>query len=219
MATNREREHSPLRTRLLDTAAELIVDRGFRRLHLTEVATRAGVSRQTVYNEFGSKEGLGQELFGRELHRIAVGTLAELEANRGRLRAATEAGVGYILHEAAVNPLLRAVLTADRDGENGLLAYLTTRSGAAFDTFSSLLVSYTEEVWPEVDDLSRSLAVESVVRLTASHLLQSSADPAEAGLTEAAGRIAEIVMRVSGVVDPGPGCGPDSGPDSGPDGM
>ncbi|MER5638881.1 TetR family transcriptional regulator [Kitasatospora sp. NPDC002227] len=202
-APHHEPESSPLRTRLLDTAAELIVARGFRRLHMTAVATQAGVSRQTVYNEFGSKEGLGLELFNRELGRIALGVLAELEAHRGRLRASTEAGVGFILLEAAENPLLRAVLTAGREDEGGLLTYLTTRSDAAFDTFSGLLVGYTEEVWPEVDTLSRSLAVEAVVRLTASHLLQSSAHPEPDGITAAAQRIAEIVMRVSGVVDPG----------------
>ncbi|GAA1983486.1 TetR family transcriptional regulator [Kitasatospora viridis] len=204
MAWYRDPERSPVRDRLLDSAAELIADRGFRRLHMTEIATVAGVSRQTVYNEFGSKEGLGQQLFTRELDRIALGILAQLDANRGRLRAATEAGVGFILREADVNPLLRAVLTADRDEENGLLAYLTTRSGAAFDTVSELLTGYTEEVWPDVDPLSRSLAVEAVVRLTASHLLQSSADPEQSGRAEAVRRIAEIVMRVSGVVDPEP---------------
>ncbi|WP_425461460.1 hypothetical protein [Kitasatospora viridis] len=86
------------------------------------------------------------------------------------------------------------------------------RSGAAFDTVSELLTGYTEEVWPDVDPLSRSLAVEAVVRLTASHLLQSSADPEQSGRAEAVRRIAEIVMRVSGVVDPRAGtdrCGTD----------
>ncbi|TWF91570.1 hypothetical protein FHX73_12686 [Kitasatospora viridis] len=50
------------------------------------------------------------------------------------------------------------------------------------------------------------------MRLTASHLLQSSADPEQSGRAEAVRRIAEIVMRVSGVVDPRAGtdrCGTD----------
>ena len=50
---------SLLRERLLDAAAGVFSEDGWRRLTMAKVAERAGVSRQTVYNEFGSRDGVG----------------------------------------------------------------------------------------------------------------------------------------------------------------
>jgi AcrR family transcriptional regulator len=51
---------------------------------MVDVAAAAGVSRQTLYNEFGTKEGLGAAL----VHRLVEGFLD------GAVRAAAEAGAG-----------------------------------------------------------------------------------------------------------------------------
>jgi AcrR family transcriptional regulator len=47
-----------VRERLLDAAAELFLERGYHGVGLDELGQAAGVSRQTVYNLFGSKAGL-----------------------------------------------------------------------------------------------------------------------------------------------------------------
>lgn len=46
------------RAALLDAAARLFVARGYRGVGLEVVAREAGVTRRTVYNQFGSKAGL-----------------------------------------------------------------------------------------------------------------------------------------------------------------
>jgi len=46
------------RTALLDAAARLFVERGYHGVGLESVGKEAHVSRQTVYNQFGSKGGL-----------------------------------------------------------------------------------------------------------------------------------------------------------------
>ena len=52
---------SPLRTRILDAAIEVVAESGWSGVTMIAVGERAGVSRQSVYNEIGSKPQLGQE--------------------------------------------------------------------------------------------------------------------------------------------------------------
>ncbi|MFJ1751634.1 TetR family transcriptional regulator [Kitasatospora sp. NPDC088134] len=194
MAWIRETVRSLLRERLLDTAGELVAAEGFDRLRMTQVAAVAGVSRQTVYNEFGSKDALGEALFGRELERCLLGIRQHLDAHRADPRAAAEAAALFTLRLAGGNPLARAMLTAARDGEDGLLAHLTTRAEPVFETASAMLDAYAAEVWPAIDPDSRALAADTVVRLTASHVVQGAATP-----EDSARRIAEVFVRVTGL--------------------
>lgn len=46
------------RTRMMDAAADLFTEQGFSNTSMDKVAERAGVSKQTVYSHFGSKEGI-----------------------------------------------------------------------------------------------------------------------------------------------------------------
>ena len=46
------------RERILDAARELFAGRGFDAVTMAEIATRAGVARATVFNQFGSKHAL-----------------------------------------------------------------------------------------------------------------------------------------------------------------
>ncbi len=56
----------------------------------------------------------------------------------------------------------------------------------------AMLHAYAVEAWPDVDEESRGLAVETVVRLTVSHIVQPVASPAET-----AARIARITARIA----------------------
>ena len=57
-----ERTHRLMRDEALDVAARLLVTGGWRGLRLQDVADRVGISRQTLYNEFSSKQGLAAAL-------------------------------------------------------------------------------------------------------------------------------------------------------------
>ncbi|MFE1954350.1 TetR family transcriptional regulator [Streptomyces sp. NPDC059524] len=195
MTRFREAVRDLLRERVLDAAYELVTTEGWGRLRVAAVARAAGVSRQTVYNEFGSnsKDAIGLALVEREAERFLLGIQRELDAHRDSLDAAARAGVGFVLGQAADNPLIKSVLTAARGGEDDdLLAYLTTRPEPVFDTATVMLDAYAADAWPEVDDLSRSLAVEAIVRLTVSHIVQPAASP-----EESARRIAAITTRIA----------------------
>ncbi|MGW4779654.1 TetR family transcriptional regulator [Streptomyces filamentosus] len=190
MARFRETVRTLLRERLLDAAYEGAAERGFERLRMAHVADAVGVSRQTLYTEFPSKEALGEALFRRELERCLVGVQQALDARPDDLREAVEAAVSFTLTLAGRNPLIRAMLTGA--GQDGPLPHLTARSAAAFDLATAAVGAYAAETWPSVDPVARDLAVDTAVRLTASHVVQAAAPPGES-----ARRIADTVVRVA----------------------
>lgn len=65
------------RTRILDAARDLAVAEGFTGFTVRKVAERAGVSRMTVYYQFGSKPDLLEALFDHLAARGRIDRLAE----------------------------------------------------------------------------------------------------------------------------------------------
>jgi AcrR family transcriptional regulator len=64
------------RTRILDAASSLIVDSGYHSISLDGIAEKAGVSRRTIYDQFGSKRGVLEGI----MKQIAERDLPELLA-------------------------------------------------------------------------------------------------------------------------------------------
>lgn len=60
------------RTRILDTAARLFVEKGFQQTRLTEIARHAGVARSTLYELFANKDAIlvaiNDQLIEQSLH-------------------------------------------------------------------------------------------------------------------------------------------------------
>ncbi len=70
------RQH--LRDTIIDAARDLTIAHGWDNVRMAQVATKTGVSRQTVYNEFDSKAGLAEALAQREAERFIAGVRANL---------------------------------------------------------------------------------------------------------------------------------------------
>jgi AcrR family transcriptional regulator len=102
------------REALLDAAHAAVSARPWTRVRMVEVAARAGVSRQTLYNEFGSKEGLGTALVRRRVEDCLRGA-ATAVSRASRLgadpAACCAAGTTWMLRAAGREPLVRAALT------------------------------------------------------------------------------------------------------------
>ncbi|MFI6011950.1 TetR/AcrR family transcriptional regulator [Streptomyces sp. NPDC051243] len=98
------------RESLLDAAYTALARRSWSAVRMVDVAAAAGVSRQTLYNEFGSKEGLARALVRREADGFLAGVdraLATPSDARDRLTATAEWTAGL----ARDNALVRAMLT------------------------------------------------------------------------------------------------------------
>ncbi|MFJ9537927.1 TetR/AcrR family transcriptional regulator [Streptomyces sp. NPDC101225] len=98
------------RESLLDAAYTALARRPWSAVRMVDVAAVAGVSRQTLYNEFGSKEGLARALVRREADAYLAGVeraLATHSDARERLTATAE----WTASVARDNALVRAMLT------------------------------------------------------------------------------------------------------------
>jgi AcrR family transcriptional regulator len=186
-------EPRPTRDALLDAAYDVVVAGDWRAARMVDVATTAGVSRQTLYNEFGSKDALAQALAVREAQRFIDGTNRLLDsihpdAPVEAIAAATE----WTIREASDNPLLKAVLT---DDASELMPYLTTRGDVIVTAARLSIEGYLRSHWPDVPADDVALAAEAVARLTISYLVLPSDGPD--GSAEAiAGRISHLVERL-----------------------
>jgi AcrR family transcriptional regulator len=184
---------SATRDALLDAAYDVVVAGEWQNTRMLDVAAAAGVSRQTLYNEFGSKDALAQALAVREAERFIQGTIRFLDevhpdAPVDAVAAATE----WTIRAASSNPLLKAVLT---DDTSELLPFLTTRGEAVIGAARANIESYWRAHWPDLDPEVAALAAETVARLTVSYLVLPSDGPD--GSAEAiAARMAHLVERL-----------------------
>ena len=171
-----------LRDTLLDAADALLDERPWAKISMGEVANRAAVSRQTLYNEFGGRKEFAQALLIREAERLLAGPEREIAAHPDDPRAAIEGALEAFLEEAAHNRLVESITSQPDDG---LLALVTTE-GAVVAAATERLAAHIEAIWTGVDpDAIRGLT-ETVVRLGISHAALPSGTPAETARTIAA---------------------------------
>jgi AcrR family transcriptional regulator len=187
----RETVRTLLRDRLLDAAASVFADQGWRRLTMAKVADRAGVSRQTVYNEFGSKQALADALILRELETFLTIVRQCFEAEDTVVPAVRSAVAGA-LTAAHDNRLLRSVLDGGESGDNDLLP-LIVQSPWLVDRATAFLVDLVDGRFPDISlrGSRLSVALESVVRLVLSHVTRPSR-----GIDETADDLAFVVAAV-----------------------
>lgn len=179
---------------LLDAAADAALGVGWGSARMADVARAAGVSRQTLYYEFGSKDALGEALALREAERYIMGADAALTGSEGTPAEAVAAGALFTLTAAAQNPLLKAVLT---DDSGGLLPFLTTRAEAILAAARDHMTDHVGSSWPELDRDDVRRAADMVNRLTLSHLVLPGARP-----DQVAADIAHLVDRLLPVRPP-----------------
>ncbi|WP_457461282.1 TetR/AcrR family transcriptional regulator [Streptomyces sp. TE5632] len=118
------------RESLLDAAYAALARRPWSAVRMVDVAAAAGVSRQTLYNEFGSKDGLARALVRREADGYLAGVDRALTVHhdaRDRLTAAAE----WTAATAAGNALVRALLTGCWSERLPSPALAPVRSGSA----------------------------------------------------------------------------------------
>jgi AcrR family transcriptional regulator len=98
------------RESLLDAAYSALARRSWSTIRMVDVAAVAGVSRQTLYNEFGSKEGLARALVRREADSYLAGVERAL-ALPGDAPDLLAAIAEWTASAARGNALVRAMLT------------------------------------------------------------------------------------------------------------
>lgn len=187
-ATTGERS---LRERLISAAVELTSQRGWAGMTMARLAAEVGVSRQTVYNEFGAKENLAEAMVLNELGRFLELVESAFAAHRGDLVESVRAAVVDVLTMSAQNPLLRAALASRQGAETDLLPLLTTHSEPLLDMARDLIRGHVEAFDLGFDDPSLEGLIDLVVRTVLSHVVRPGASP-----QETADALAWVVSRV-----------------------
>jgi AcrR family transcriptional regulator len=189
--------HAPVRTRdrLLDAAADLIAVDGWAAVTMGKLAAHVGVSRQTVYNELGSKAELAEALVLRETERFAERVTEVVAAHPGHPVEGVTAAFRRTLEAARVNPLLLIALGCPNGGRDDFLPLLTTRPEGVLERSVDTVAALFARCYPEAGlTLSEwTVVVEAIVRLLLSHLVQPSGSVAHAS-----GQMRWVIGRMLG---------------------
>ncbi len=180
-----------MRQRVLDAARELTCEAGWDQVSLSAVAARAEVSRPSVYKEFGNRAGLGRALVVLETQQFLTGVAEALYPGAPDSHACLRAAILYVFEEADDRPLIRAVITAAREGSDSLLPYLTARADPIFDAGQTLVRGWLATRYPQQRTESVEMAADVIVRMTISHLVLPADEP---HLT--AGRLATAALKL-----------------------
>jgi AcrR family transcriptional regulator len=166
-----------LRNTLLDGASKELAARPWAEITMSEIARAAGVSRQTVYNEFGSRAVFAQALVLREASRFIDAVQSTIAANAEDPRVALQATFELFLTVAAENPLVSAIVSGD--GADELIALFTTRGETLVEMASARLTEVLLASWPVVPRGEAELLGETLVRLAISYAALPKGGPRE----------------------------------------
>jgi len=165
--------------RVVAAAADLTLEVGWAGVTMGKLAERVGVSRQTVYNEVGSKPQLAEEMVLAELAKFLAVVDAAFDRHPDDLVEAIRAASRGVLELAAGNALLQAVVSASYGAETELLPLLTTHSDALVLTANEAVRARVQGYHLDIDDRMLDAAIDMVVRLVLSYVVHPSGTPTD----------------------------------------
>ncbi|GED97671.1 TetR/AcrR family transcriptional regulator [Gordonia crocea] len=150
--------------RVIDGALAVIADTGLRNLTLASVATRAGVSRASVYRTFDNRAALIDAVVAHEL-----ATMETILSARVRYADDAAATVRAIVREVLAyfdeNPALRAILRHD----GAELTPFLVEDGSGHPTLVAIL---NEVVWRHIGQTPVAEALRPDARRAVEHLVR-----------------------------------------------
>ncbi|MCD0451786.1 TetR family transcriptional regulator [Actinocorallia sp. API 0066] len=181
-----------MREAILDSVGELLSERPWSVIRMADVAERAEVNRQTIYQLLGSRDELAQAYVLRETQRLVTTVVEALWRESGDPAAAIEAAFGVFLVSAATNPIRKAVLD---HGSDEFLSLLSTHGAPVMILAGETLTTAIREIWPFLDLADVNLVVENGIRLALSHTALPSGTPEDTAA--ALGRLFRPLIRIA----------------------
>lgn len=155
--------------RILDAAAELFLEFGYRRTSIETIARRLGVSRVTIYNHYTDKSALLQAVLYREIQQASADITKRLNELSVEENPVVE-GFARAVILAQRHPLLRRLLDTEPDW---LVLHLTLQGGALLQLGTASASAFLHQPrfreWLREPDLD--LAAELFVRLLVSAII------------------------------------------------
>lgn len=157
-----------LRDSILDGMRDLLLTRDWSSITLSDVAKAAGISRQTIYNEFGSRQGLAQGYALRLADRLVDAVDKAIVDNVGNIYAAFLEGFRSFFQESAADPLVISLLTGAAKPD--LLQIITTDSAPIITRSSERLTATFTESWVRCSADDAGVLARAIVRLAMSYV-------------------------------------------------
>lgn len=179
------------RERIVAAAVRMTTSSGWAAVTMARLAEEAGVSRQTVYNEVGSKTALAETMILEELARFLGVVEQAFDQEPTDLTRAIERAVSDVLTYARANKLLHAVVSATHGADTELLPLLTTNAGSLLSVAKEVVTVRVAPYAPGIDAEHLDPAIDMVVRVVLSHVMQPSGPPQQtaADIAWLAGRV------------------------------
>jgi len=147
---------------------ELLTGRDWSKITVGDVAGRAGVSRQTLYNEFGSRTGLAQNYALRLADDLVDHVGAAVAANIGDAGAAISEGLSGFFLDAATDPLVCSLLAGEVKAD--LLRLITLDAGPLVEHATARLTSVFEHSWVAAPHAEADVLAHALVRIALSYI-------------------------------------------------
>ncbi|MGW4329824.1 TetR family transcriptional regulator [Nocardia sp. NPDC004573] len=157
-----------LRTSVLDAMRELLTERDWSKITLGDVAARAGVSRQTLYNEFGSRSGLTQAYALRLADFLVDHVDAAINGNVGDVRAAFRDGMANFFFDAASDPLVQSLVAGEVKLD--LLRLITLDAGPLLEHATERLSRAFQHSWVASTAAESDVIAHALVRIALSYI-------------------------------------------------
>ena len=157
-----------LRTAILDAMRDLLLQRDWSKITLTDVAAGAGVSRQTLYNEFGSRGGLAESYAIRLADDLVDHVETALAANIGDAQASIRDGLASYFRDSAQDPLVQSLLLGEVKLD--LLRLITLDAGPLIEHATDRLSTVMQRSWIALTRPQALTFAHALVRLAISYI-------------------------------------------------
>ena len=157
-----------LRETFFGAARDELERRSWSEITMSDVARTAGVSRQTLYKEFGSRDEFAQAFVIHEGERFLDVVEAAVREHLDDPHAAVGAALDTFLRTAGEDPLVRMMLSDD--GTGGMLPFVTTQGMPVVLWATARLSTVIQDGWPQAPVEKTQLLAESLVRLAISYI-------------------------------------------------
>ncbi|WP_182481478.1 TetR/AcrR family transcriptional regulator [Nocardioides immobilis] len=169
------RLRSTLRESLFSAMDELVRRDGWAATSIAKLAIHTGVSRQTIYNEFGTRDGIAQTYL---LHRIDVmldAAEAAVLANCDNVEVGLRAGL-EIVFDQFDQPLVQTALANGGIGSEELVPLARATNAHATARVANLLL----ELQPDLVEPATTTFADALARVALTHALVPTHDRDEA---------------------------------------
>lgn len=164
-----QESRSLLRNSLLDGLRGLLVERDWSQIRMSDVATAAGVSRQTVYNEFGSRYGLAQSYARRLAVQLASIVGDALSSHPDDVHGALQDGFAEYFAGVATDPMVASLLAGEAKPD--LLKLITTDAAPLITTASDVLQrAFHDSTWLTMSADDELRVARAVTRMALSYV-------------------------------------------------